>query len=150
MDRYQMNRSYSRPYQSTCGRNEDSGPRQAAGRMEHRKERRMQRVESGNERCMARVNSGNERCMAGVDSAREENRGDEGCSCRLPGTESGRCMEDGMQNTAIGNLPLAMAYVPMQEGIGDTYQLDDALRLGTIFPGLCKPFCGCGKRGGSR
>ena len=128
MDRYQMNRSYSRPYQSTCGRNGDSDSRRSAGRMERRNDRRMQRVES----------------------AREENRMDEGCSCRLPETESRPCRDTGIQNAALGGLPLAMAYVPMQECLRDTYELDDALRLGTIFPELCKPFCGCGKRGGSR
>ena len=41
--------------------------------------------------------------------------------------------------------PLAMAYVPWQR-FGRTLDLDQALRTGTIFPELTKPFCGghCG------
>jgi hypothetical protein len=51
-------------------------------------------------------------------------------------------MYDGLRG-----LPLAMAYVPMQR-FGKTFSLDYALRAGTIFPELCKPFCG--KRGMKR
>lgn len=43
----------------------------------------------------------------------------------------------------------AMAYVPMQKWEG-TFELGKGLRMGTIFPNLCKPFCGRGKRGGCR
>lgn len=39
---------------------------------------------------------------------------------------------------------LAMAYVPFQD-YQKTYDLCHALQVGTIFPELCKPFCG--KRG---
>lgn len=45
---------------------------------------------------------------------------------------------------ALSGLPLAMAYVPWQT-FGNTYEPCKALQLGTIFPELCKPFCG--KRG---
>ena len=59
------------------------------------------------------------------------------------------------KNTFVGNrdremyehlkhLPLAMAYVPDQE-FDTTYDWCYALKVGTIFPQLCKPFCG--KRG---
>ena len=41
----------------------------------------------------------------------------------------------------------AMAYVPCQE-FTNTYDLCYALNVGTIFPQLCKPFCG--KRGARR
>ncbi|MEQ2370869.1 spore coat associated protein CotJA [Blautia sp. CLA-JM-H16] len=41
----------------------------------------------------------------------------------------------------------AMAYVPYQE-FEPTFELRKALQLGTIFPTLCKPFCG--RRGGCR
>ena len=41
-------------------------------------------------------------------------------------------------------LVLAMAYVPWQ-CYQDTFDLSKGLRMGTIFPELCKPFCG--KRG---
>lgn len=44
----------------------------------------------------------------------------------------------------VDNLPLAMVYCPMQE-FNTTYELGKALQMGTIFPELCKPFCG--KRG---
>ena len=40
-----------------------------------------------------------------------------------------------------------MAYVPYQN-FTSAYDLDYALSVGTIFPQLCKPFCG--KRGGQR
>lgn len=41
-------------------------------------------------------------------------------------------------------LPLTMAYVPMQT-FKTTFPLGKALHVGTIFPELCKPFVG--KRG---
>lgn len=44
-------------------------------------------------------------------------------------------------------LPLAMAYVPMQK-FGKTFEPSRGFQLGTIFPELCKPFCG--KGGGCR
>lgn len=44
-------------------------------------------------------------------------------------------------------LPLAMAYVPMQK-FGKTFEPARGFQLGTIFPELCKPFCG--KGGGCR
>lgn len=44
----------------------------------------------------------------------------------------------------LGQFPIAMAYVPWQR-FGQTYDLSKALRAGTIFPELDKPFCG--KRG---
>jgi hypothetical protein len=45
---------------------------------------------------------------------------------------------------ALGQFPIAMAYVPWQR-FGQTYDLSKALCVGTIFPELDKPFCG--KRG---
>lgn len=45
---------------------------------------------------------------------------------------------------ALNNLPLAMAYVPWQT-FHHTFDLCKALQAGTVFPELCKPFCG--KRG---
>lgn len=41
-------------------------------------------------------------------------------------------------------LPLTMAYVPRQK-FTNTFNLCKALQVGTIFPEMCKPFCG--KRG---
>ncbi|MBS6196099.1 MAG: spore coat associated protein CotJA [Clostridiales bacterium] len=45
------------------------------------------------------------------------------------------------------NLPLAMGYVPIQR-FKDTFDLCKGYHMGTIFPELCKPFCG--KGGGRR
>lgn len=47
-------------------------------------------------------------------------------------------------NSCLADMPLAMAYVPMQT-FCSTFDLCSALKTGTIFPELCKPFCG--KRG---
>ena len=44
-------------------------------------------------------------------------------------------------------MPLAIAYVPWQHW-NETYQLDKAMQVGTIFPELDKPFLG--KRGACR
>lgn len=45
--------------------------------------------------------------------------------------------------TPLDQLPLAMAYVPMQK-FGETYDGLRALERGTIFPDLDLPFCGRG------
>ncbi|HIY02554.1 MAG TPA: spore coat associated protein CotJA [Candidatus Blautia faecipullorum] len=44
----------------------------------------------------------------------------------------------------VDHMEPAMAYVPCQK-FTDTYDLCYALSVGTIFPQLCRPFCG--KRG---
>lgn len=55
-------------------------------------------------------------------------------------------MSEPMTN-GCGKLPkcgkLAMAYVPMQEGIQPNYPPMDALSRGTLFPGLDLPFMCC-------
>lgn len=43
-------------------------------------------------------------------------------------------------------LPIAMAYVPMQE-FKEVFDLPYAFHAGTIFPQLWKPFCGKGRCG---
>lgn len=43
----------------------------------------------------------------------------------------------------VDRLPLAMAYVPFQT-FSTTFDWCYALKVGTIFPDLCKPFCGKG------
>lgn len=70
--------------------------------------------------------------------------------------DSGRCMDDRRhmeESSCVGKselcekadgLALAMAYVPWQ-CYQDTFDLCKGLHMGTIFPELCKPFCG--KRG---
>ena len=49
--------------------------------------------------------------------------------------------ESKFNNTMLKNLPLAMAYVPFQQ-IEGTYDQDEALKMGTLFPNLNKPFLG--------
>ena len=46
--------------------------------------------------------------------------------------------------TDIDEMPIAMAYVPIQK-LCKTYEADIALNMGTIFPELNKPFYGCKK-----
>lgn len=62
------------------------------------------------------------------------------CNCRMPGTKS----KDAEMYSHLSHLESAMAYVPCQE-FTTTFDLAYALRVGTVFPQLCKPFCG--KRG---
>lgn len=47
----------------------------------------------------------------------------------------------------LENMPLAMGYVPCQK-LHEVYDTKKGLQMGTIFPELCKPFCG--KGGGCR
>lgn len=49
----------------------------------------------------------------------------------------------------VDHMTPAMAYVPMQKWEG-TFDLCKGLQMGTLFPNLCMPFCGRGKRGGCR
>ena len=44
-------------------------------------------------------------------------------------------------DTQLKNLPLTMAYVPFQRCI-DSYVEDEALKRGTLYPELDKPFYG--------
>ncbi len=50
------------------------------------------------------------------------------------------------QSEPLAGMPVAMAYVPWQPAFHHTFDTCKALQMGTIFPDLCKPFCG--KRGG--
>ncbi len=58
---------------------------------------------------------------------------------------------DKIEDTCIyahaDELPLTMAYVPCQK-FCHPFELCKGFQVGTIFPELCKPFCG--KRGGCR
>lgn len=65
------------------------------------------------------------------------------CNCVMPGTIS----KDLEMYTHLQHLTPAMAYVPCQE-FTTTFELGYALSVGTIFPQLCKPFCGM--RGGCK
>lgn len=62
------------------------------------------------------------------------NRSNSGDVVMTPGANS--CPADN-----IGKLALAMFYVPVQEWT-DVYDTDTALKRGTLFPCLDKPFIG--------
>lgn len=49
--------------------------------------------------------------------------------------------KNNFSNTQLDNLPLAMAYVPMQK-YENLYHETEALYRGTLFADLDKPFCG--------
>ncbi|MBO5231933.1 MAG: spore coat associated protein CotJA [Clostridia bacterium] len=49
--------------------------------------------------------------------------------------------EDRFSNIKLDNLPLTMAYVPFQK-IEGTYNKEEALKAGTLFSNLDKPFLG--------
>jgi len=57
------------------------------------------------------------------------------------------CQPSGWMKTldysGVDHLPLAMAYVPVQT-FQKTFDRKTALQHGTVFPELCKPFCGRG------
>ena len=64
--------------------------------------------------------------------------------------ENDKCSTDGLtipRGRFPQDTPLAMAYVPCQK-FTENFTLSYGLSVGTIFPQLCKPFCG--KRGGRR
>ena len=44
-------------------------------------------------------------------------------------------------DTPLDKLPLTMSYTPFQE-LDSTYNYNEALIRGTLFPELDKPFCG--------
>lgn len=44
-------------------------------------------------------------------------------------------------NTKLDDLPLTIAYVPLQS-LGTVYEQSEALKAGTLFPCLDKPFLG--------
>ncbi|MDO4345615.1 MAG: spore coat associated protein CotJA [Eubacteriales bacterium] len=63
-----------------------------------------------------------------------------GCEC---GVFSNRRVNEVYHHMAEADAPLAMGYVPYQNW-NRTYDLCRALKTGTIFPCLDKPFCGKG------
>lgn len=84
-----------------------------------------------------RANSGcaNSACRRGTSAVSKQTRS----SCGCAQTD----MADFYQH--LSHLPLAMGYVPTQH-FQDTFELCRGFQLGTIFPELCKPFCGKGGR----
>ena len=70
-------------------------------------------------------------------------RGERNCDCVMPGSK-GKSEE---MFSHLQYLEPAMAYVPCQK-FTEMFALPYALSVGTVFPELCKPFCG--KRGVQR
>lgn len=71
-----------------------------------------------------------------------------GCGCDFPGDtddNEGNMPSGSFDNMYLGDLPLAMCYVPMQRW-NTTYSLEKGLERGTIFPELDLPFLGGMKR----
>ena len=65
---------------------------------------------------------------------------DSDCGCIVEGTKR----RNAEMFSHLQHLEPAMAYVPCQK-FTENFELAYALQVGTIFPQLCKPFCG--KRG---
>ena len=59
------------------------------------------------------------------------------CSCHMPGTVS----KDWEMYEHLNHLRTGMGYVPCQK-FTELYTPEFGLQVGTIFPDLCKPFCG--------
>ena len=118
-----MNRSGCRPYQYTCGMN---------GGMAARNDRSSSDM----------ANHGNQN--GNYCNSMKKNMPKETCGCKMPGTGNSADQE---MYSHLKHLVPAMAYVPCQE-FAPTFELKKALQVGTIFPELCKPFCG--RRGGRR
>ena len=64
-------------------------------------------------------------------------------SCQYTSGCAGNRNTDEMFRHLDDHLPVAMGYVPFQKW-GKTFELNQAFQIGTIFPDLCKPFCGKG------
>lgn len=56
-------------------------------------------------------------------------------------TSCGNSYKPKSRQEILESLPIAMGYVPWQHYNG-TYDLAKGLKMGTIFPELCLPFCG--------
>ena len=87
-----------------------------------------------------------------MDNRRMDNRHNEECrmdnnrmSCKNNSGYQNECPDNTKTSSKIywGDLPIGMGYVPAQMN-WKTYSLQKGLSMGTIFPELCKPFCGKG------
>ena len=92
---------------------------------------------------MAREMSQNQSFSCPPSPRNQDPSGSQCPSCHLPST----ACKDSAIYTHADQLPPTMAYVPCQK-FSTTYDPDYALKVGTVFPELCKPFCG--KRGDRR
>ena len=124
MENYQMNRYGCRPYNRTCGM-----------------------MNSSTRTPDARCKNENSQGAAVVPDCNRNTASDTAKQCSCPCMNSGQRSSDKNMYEHLKHLIPAMAYIPTQN-FTSAYDLDYALSAGTIFPQLCKPFCG--KRGGSR
>lgn len=127
MENYPVNRSGRRPYNRTCGMGTASVSQKPA----------VCGSDSGNS---ASCRPASRSSVSMQPQARCTNNSvptSSECPCSSSPKEAP--MYDHLQH-----LIPAMAYVPIQQ-FTSAYNLDYALSVGTIFPQLCKPFCG--KRG---
>lgn len=116
----------------------------ASRRMDDRRREEVSR-RMDDRRCEVESRCMNDKCREEAPGCKDERCRE--CSCQ---TDDKRCPD---KSCPMGKfepfdktdgLALAMAYVPWQ-CYQDTFDLRKGLHVGTIFPELCKPFCG--KRG---
>ena len=124
MENYQMNRSGCRPYNRTCG---------------------MMKPSASSQQMRREISDCAGSCRNSGDSASANSS----CGSAVPSSQSCPCSRQASSKSDnmykhLKHLTPAMAYVPYQQ-FTSAYDLDYALSVGTIFPQLCKPFCG--KRG---
>lgn len=89
-----------------------------------------------------------DRCTMNRPDPRSRYQKSPGMHSQMPRSLNSRtgnqfCPQDSMYHH-VDQMITAMAYVPMQK-FGTTFDTCRALKMGTLFPELCKPFCG--KRG---
>ena len=134
MENYQMNRSGCRPYNRTCGMMNFS----PAPLSQMRRQTSCSEMNWESSDCTRPYkNSGD---FIPVKSSYNPSISQTpNCTCTKPVSSKTDNMYEHLKHLAP-----AMAYVPYQN-FTSAYDLDYALSVGTIFPQLCKPFCG--KRG---
>ena len=138
MESYQMGRSCGRPYNHTCGMTRP----QPVNRENQNRRRSGAMPENQSGGCGCGMSNRSEVQNRGGNCAVPE-RGERNCDCVMPGSK-GKSEE---MFSHLQYLEPAMAYVPCQK-FTEMFALPYALSVGTVFPELCKPFCG--KRGGCR
>lgn len=156
MERYPMNRPCGRPYQTTCGM---SNPQMQHPRMDRRADNAdcyMDRKAENSSGCRmnCRTDSNAERrmecqpeckmdCRNGRMAEQTKCERKQECHCHMPGFTP----REAEMYAHVDHMTVAMAYVPCQR-FTKSFDLCYAFQAGTIFPDLCKPFCG--KGGGCR
>lgn len=91
---------------------------------------------------MAREMMSGQQCPCRSSSGKQQQTS-RSCACHLPGIQ--RRNQEMYEH--IDQMEPAMAYVPCQR-FSTVYDLGYSLKAGTVFPQMCKPFCG--KRGMQR